>query len=178
MAEPRYTTPITAQFGDRLEHEVTDEDACAARRGEYSALCGAVFVAAPMIAEAGASCPDCAAIIASRRAAAKTAAGQRPRHRRRGLLWRLFRHPGDFAIYTQGVWWSSEECTLIDRANPDQRGSTPTGFSAPNERHPATPTAPIRVVTSSASQPCTVAATLDRLAVQDGHNVLEIGTCP
>lgn len=93
MAEPRYTTPVTAQFGDRLEHEVTDEDACAARRGEYPALCGVVVVAAPMIAEAGAPCPDCAAIIASHRAAAETAAGQRPRHRRRGLLWRLFRRP-------------------------------------------------------------------------------------
>ncbi|MGH3569181.1 MAG: hypothetical protein ACRDRH_24790 [Pseudonocardia sp.] len=93
MAEPRYTAPITAQFGDRLEHEVTDEDACAARRGEYPALCGVVFVAAPMIAEAGAPCPDCAAIIASHRAAAEAAARRRPRHRRRGLLWRLFHQP-------------------------------------------------------------------------------------
>jgi protein-L-isoaspartate O-methyltransferase len=35
---------------------------------------------------------------------------------------------------------------------------------------------PIRVVTSSASQPCTVAAMLERLALADGHRVLEIGT--
>jgi protein-L-isoaspartate(D-aspartate) O-methyltransferase len=34
----------------------------------------------------------------------------------------------------------------------------------------------IRVVTSSASQPCTVAVMLDRLAVEDPHHVLEIGT--
>lgn len=34
----------------------------------------------------------------------------------------------------------------------------------------------IRVVTSSASQPCAVAVMLDRLAVEDGDTVLEIGT--
>ncbi len=92
VTEPLYSTPITAQFGDRRMHEVTDDDACTARRGEYPALCGVMFIAAPMIVEAGAPCPDCAAILTARRAAADTAARQRPRHRRRGRLWQLL-HP-------------------------------------------------------------------------------------
>ncbi len=72
--------------------------------------------------------------------------------------------------------------TLIDGTDPYQRDTwLGTVYSdrflitqwAPSHDSGGTP---IRVVTSSASQPCTVAVMLDRLAVQDGHNVLEIGT--
>jgi hypothetical protein len=42
-------SPITAQCGVRVAHEVTDE-AFAAGRGEYEALCRVVFVPAPLVA--------------------------------------------------------------------------------------------------------------------------------
>jgi hypothetical protein len=84
-----YTIPITAHFGARVAHEVTDEAFAASRaagQGEYQALCGCVFIAAAMAAPVGRPCPDCLDILsASRRAAAP----HRPRHRRDGLLRRL-----------------------------------------------------------------------------------------
>jgi hypothetical protein len=52
VAQRLYTTPITAQFSPRLVHEVTDE-AFAAGRGEYQALCGCVFVPAALAASVG-----------------------------------------------------------------------------------------------------------------------------
>lgn len=71
---------------------------------------------------------------------------------------------------------------LIDSADPDQRETWLDGVYS--DRFLITQWAPstdsdgtaIRVVTSSASQPCTVAVMLDRLNVRDGHTVLEIGT--
>ena len=93
MREPgrRYTTPITSQFVDqRLEHQVTDEAAATGRHaGRYEALCGDVFIAAPLIAPPGRPCPDCAAILAAGSRAAAPTAQHQPRHRRRGLLRRL-----------------------------------------------------------------------------------------
>ncbi|MGQ0719894.1 MAG: hypothetical protein ACT4NP_21745 [Pseudonocardiales bacterium] len=70
---------------------MTDE-AFAAGRGEYEALCGCVFVAAPLAAPAGRPCPACLGVLAAtRRAAGLATAHQphRPRQRRRGLLRRL-----------------------------------------------------------------------------------------
>ncbi len=85
VAQRLYTTPITAQFGARVAHEVTDE-AFAAGRGEYQALCGCVFVPAALAAPVGRPCPACLGILsASRRAAAP----REPHSRCRGLLRRL-----------------------------------------------------------------------------------------
>jgi hypothetical protein len=50
------TSPITAQFGVQVAHEVTDE-AFAAGRGEYEAVCGVMFVLAPLSAPPGRPCP-------------------------------------------------------------------------------------------------------------------------
>ncbi len=83
-------------------------------------------------------------------------------------------------------YWALNEynspSTLIDGADPDQRETWLDAVYS--DRFLITQWAPagdsdgtaIRVVTSSASQPCTVAVMFDRLAVQDGHTVLEIGT--
>ncbi|MGH3720968.1 MAG: hypothetical protein ACRDRI_19395 [Pseudonocardiaceae bacterium] len=85
-----YTIRMTALLGARLEHKVT-EDAFAAGqaagRGEFQALCGPVFIPAAMVAPPGRPCPECRDILSvSRRAAAS----RRPRHRRPGLLRRLW----------------------------------------------------------------------------------------
>jgi hypothetical protein len=80
------TSPITAGFGIRVEHEVTNE-AFTASRGEYEALCGCVFLPAPLVAPPGRPCQACLDVrTAARRAAA---ARRRPCHRRIGLLRRL-----------------------------------------------------------------------------------------
>ncbi len=85
-----YTTPITSQFVDqRLEHRVTDEALAARHANRYQALCGDVFIAAPLIAPPGRQCPDCAALLATASRAAAPAAPHQPRHRRHGLLRRL-----------------------------------------------------------------------------------------
>lgn len=88
MAEWRYTTPITSQLVDqRLEHRVTDEAIAAGHSSRrYQALCGQVFVAAPLAAPPGRPCPACAAILAQ---ASRPASMSQPRHRRDGLLRRL-----------------------------------------------------------------------------------------
>jgi hypothetical protein len=80
------TNPITAQFGVPVAHEVTDE-AFAVGRGEYEAVCGVVFVPAPLVAPLGRPCPECLSVLAAARPAAGTP--HRPRHRRVGLLQRL-----------------------------------------------------------------------------------------
>jgi hypothetical protein len=82
-----WTSPITAQCGVPVAHEVTDEAFAAGRDGEYQALCGCLFVAAPMVAPPGRPCPECRDVLAAVRRAA--AAPHRPRHRRVGLLRRL-----------------------------------------------------------------------------------------
>lgn len=87
-----HTTPITSQFVDqRLEHLVTDEALAARHADRYQALCGDVFVAAPLVAPPGRPCRDCAAILAAGSRAATPAAPHQPRHRRHGLLQRLLR---------------------------------------------------------------------------------------
>lgn len=79
------TTPITSQLVDqRLEHRVTDE-AIAAGHGSrrYLAVCGQVFVAAPLAAPPGRPCPVCATMLVQ---------ANRPAvmpQRRQGLLRRL-----------------------------------------------------------------------------------------
>jgi hypothetical protein len=89
------TASITAQFGTQVAHEVTDEAFAASDRGEYEALCGAVFVAAPLVAPVGRPCPRCLSVLAAAlRAATSTGAPRQrrpPRSRRRGggLLRRL-----------------------------------------------------------------------------------------
>ncbi|MGH4002428.1 MAG: hypothetical protein ACRDTJ_33750 [Pseudonocardiaceae bacterium] len=92
MAEWRYTTPITSQFVDqRLEHRVTDESLADGRDSHrYQAVCGQLFVAAPLAAPPGRPCPACAAILAT---TSRPAAVPQPRQRRQGLLRRLLR-PG------------------------------------------------------------------------------------
>ncbi|MGH3874594.1 MAG: hypothetical protein ACRDSR_24350 [Pseudonocardiaceae bacterium] len=86
--ERLYTTPITSQFVDeRLEHQVTDEAAAAGRHADrYQALCGRLFVAAPLIAPPGRPCSDCAAILATASGAAEPAAAHQLHQRRHGLL--------------------------------------------------------------------------------------------
>lgn len=88
VVERLYTTPITARSGVRVAHEVTDE-AFAAGRGEYEALCGCVFVPAPLVAPPGRPCPACRGVLTTAHQAA--AAPHRPHKRRRGtgLLRRL-----------------------------------------------------------------------------------------
>ncbi len=92
VAKRLATAPITAQFGARVAHEVTDEAFAAAKRGEFQALCGCVFVAAPLIATPGRPCPKCLNVLAAHRAAAAAAAPPPRRSRRRGggLLRRLW----------------------------------------------------------------------------------------
>jgi hypothetical protein len=82
-----WTSPITAQFGVPVAHEVTDKAFAAGRDGEYRALCGCLFVAAPLVAAPGRPCPECLGVLAAVRRAA--AAPHRPRHRRVGLWRRL-----------------------------------------------------------------------------------------
>jgi hypothetical protein len=88
MAERLYTTPITSQLVDqRLEHRVTDEAIAAGHDSRrYQALCGQVFVAAPMAAPPGRPCPTCAAILVR---VSRPASVPQPRHRSDGLLRRL-----------------------------------------------------------------------------------------
>jgi hypothetical protein len=81
------TSPITAQCGVPVAHEVTDEAFAAGRDGEYEAVCGVVFVAAPLVAPPGRPCLECLAVLAAVRRAA--VAPHRPRHRCVGLWRRL-----------------------------------------------------------------------------------------
>ncbi|MGH3769593.1 MAG: hypothetical protein ACRDTX_31345, partial [Pseudonocardiaceae bacterium] len=92
MVERIFTTPITSELVDqRLEHRVTDEAIAAARSSHrYQALCGQVFVAAPMAAPPGPLCPACAALLVT---ASRPAGVPEPRRRRQGLLRRWLR-PG------------------------------------------------------------------------------------
>jgi hypothetical protein len=52
-------------FDQGVDHAVTDEDA-AASRGEYHALCEAVFLPAPMESAPRPPCPGCVAYLHSR----------------------------------------------------------------------------------------------------------------
>jgi hypothetical protein len=90
VPERLYTTPITSQFVDqRLEHQAPDEALAAHHTSRYQALCGQLFVAAPLAAPPGRPCPVCAAILATTSQAAAPAAPRQPHHRRYGLLGRL-----------------------------------------------------------------------------------------
>lgn len=92
MTERLYTSPITCRL-DGQAHQVTDEGVAAGRgAGSYGALCGHVVVPAPMIAPVGRSCPECTAVLALQQPDPATASGRRPRHRKRGRLWRML-HP-------------------------------------------------------------------------------------
>jgi protein-L-isoaspartate(D-aspartate) O-methyltransferase len=82
-------------------------------------------------------------------------------------------------------YWALDEynspATLVDGTDPDRRAEWLDAVYA--DQFLITQWAPgdhdgrpVRVVTSSASQPCTVAVMLDRLAVAEGHRVLEVGT--
>jgi hypothetical protein len=53
--------PITGQL-DGLAHQVRDENVAASCTGEYLALCGHHFLAAPLVAPIGRPCPQCAAV--------------------------------------------------------------------------------------------------------------------
>lgn len=89
------TIPVTAQFVEQwLEHQVTDAAVAASRYSHrYQALCGQLFIAAPLVAPPGRPCPDCAAaLVSASQAAAPT--GDQPWHRRHGLLRRLLRNRG------------------------------------------------------------------------------------
>lgn len=91
MAERLYTTRITCSL-DGQAHNVTDENVATGREaGGYEAVCGHLIVPAPMIAPIGASCPDCTAVLAPQEPDPTTTSG-RPRHRKRGWLWRML-HP-------------------------------------------------------------------------------------
>jgi hypothetical protein len=84
VSEQLCTSPITAQFGARIEHKVTD-DAFAASQGEYEAMCGCVFLPAPLTAPPGRPCPACLDILT----AAHQTTARRSVRRRVGLLQRL-----------------------------------------------------------------------------------------
>lgn len=87
-----YTTLITCSV-DGQAHDVTDESAAAGREaGGYEAVCGHVVVPEPMIAPIGRSCPDCTAVLTPREPYRTTTSSRRPRHRKRGWLWRML-HP-------------------------------------------------------------------------------------
>jgi len=91
VGERLYTAPITAGFGVRVAHEVTDE-AFAAGQGEYEALCGCVFIPAPLAAPPGRPCQECLDVLAAAHQAAALAGAHQPHrrgHRRHGLLRRL-----------------------------------------------------------------------------------------
>jgi hypothetical protein len=77
VSERLCTSPITAQFGARIEHEVTD-DAFAASQGEYEATCGCVFLPAPLTTPPGRPCQACLDILT---AAHQTTAHRSIRHR-------------------------------------------------------------------------------------------------
>jgi hypothetical protein len=56
------TTPITDQFGARLEHQVHDHNVTRmAIGGPMTAVCGATITPAPMVSPEGKPCPACAA---------------------------------------------------------------------------------------------------------------------
>ncbi|MGH3888189.1 MAG: hypothetical protein ACRDSZ_16765 [Pseudonocardiaceae bacterium] len=68
---------------------MTDENVAAGRNGEFLALCGYRFVAAPLVAPVGPPCAKCSAVLAQRRG---HPASRPVRHRQRGRLWRML-HP-------------------------------------------------------------------------------------
>jgi hypothetical protein len=97
VAERLYTTLITCSL-DGQAHNVTDESVAAGREaGRYEALCGYVVVPAPMVAPAGRPCPDCTAVLTPQQPDPATASGRRPRHRKRGWLWRML-HPHGHSV--------------------------------------------------------------------------------
>lgn len=84
VAERLHTIPITCRL-DGQAHNVTDDNVAAGKRtGQYTALCGYVVSAAPMIAPVGRPCARCTA--ASR---PTTAPVRRLRRRQHGRLWRM-----------------------------------------------------------------------------------------
>ena len=91
-----YTIPITCHV-DGQAHDVTDDNVAAGKTtGEYTALCGYVVVAAPLVAPLGRRCERCTVVSTP----AMAPVG-RPRHRQYGRLWRLLRfhrHAGVEAV--------------------------------------------------------------------------------
>lgn len=63
-----FTIPVTAQFGDRLEHQVSDQNVY--QQGDSGAvctLCGVWIIPAPLLSPGGRPCAACAAKIGYRR---------------------------------------------------------------------------------------------------------------
>lgn len=81
------TIPVTAQLVEQqLEHRVTDAAAAASRQSDrYQAVCGQLFIAAPLAAPPGPPCPDCAAVMAAV-SRTVTLPEHQPRYRRHRLL--------------------------------------------------------------------------------------------
>jgi hypothetical protein len=74
------TTPITEQFGARLEHQVHDRHATRmALSGPTITICGATIVPAPMATPEGKPCPACTSTL---RRAQGTPRPNRNRNRR------------------------------------------------------------------------------------------------
>lgn len=94
-----FTILVTAYYPS-VEHAVSDEEMAARNtenRGEFRAVCGAVFLPAPSTRAPGGRCPACARVVGARATLADLAVrldGSRPyraRHeRRRGWWGRLF----------------------------------------------------------------------------------------
>jgi len=93
------TVTSSADGRDHLISEQAMTSGLTAGHGDYTALCGRVVVAAPMVAPPGPTCLDCETALHR-----ITASGTNP-HRRRGLVARLLRRfsrPADSRSTTAG----------------------------------------------------------------------------
>lgn len=84
---------LTSVTGE-ADHAVTDEEMSAAMAedtGLYRTLCGAIIIAAPLVCPPSPACRRCREIVRARATPREPAARRTGRHRRRGVLFRLFR---------------------------------------------------------------------------------------
>ncbi|WP_027946530.1 hypothetical protein [Amycolatopsis taiwanensis] len=83
-------------IGDGFDHAITDEEFTVGhrrQRGEFEAVCGAVICLADSHSPPGPSCPRCSALVLGPAIVHRVDLGRRAyRHRRPGLLRRLFGH--------------------------------------------------------------------------------------
>lgn len=95
IGERMFSIRVTA-FCPRVDHAVTDDEMAARTaecRGEYRAVCGAVFLPAPDVWAPGRFCPDCARVLRARATlpTVEQRLGQRRGRHARSGLWRRLR---------------------------------------------------------------------------------------